>query len=226
MKTIYTGEQKIVVSDKLLAEAQKAAEEVHRLSRNSLWEPSVDVLIPGYHLDYGNGYQQLFMRAEPMGKGVVMKLSYRPETWKVWSAKSIWNDLIDNKDLRGLPDVYFTSAFVRQTTPVLPASPPTLPRYELVEDCHWRTLARRIKSACKRGSEQSRDYADVYRGLGEAAHAFCNKRIDCETFEQALRLAKLPYISPHQNTEEGPKLKAKWMRDRSAFLAQLRQATA
>ncbi|MDI6722236.1 MAG: hypothetical protein QMD97_01655 [Candidatus Aenigmarchaeota archaeon] len=127
MKALYTGKGKIVLNDEILSLADSAAERVLQIAGENNWRASFEIDIPGTRCDDwhpGMPTEQKIIRVS-LDSGI--EDSAHAQVFRTFAGKTPsgsvkadlgeydhegWVSLIDYKDVRELPDVYFSDCFV------------------------------------------------------------------------------------------------------------------
>ncbi len=170
MKTIYAESGKYALDEEMFSLVGRAVRRVESLLEEAEWVPSIEIPIP-YTRHVGSLEErqgmyptgQVFVRVRPwldveessvesqarrllgraVGEGIKVSLGeYGHDGWM---------DLADHRDLRKLPEVCFTFAYVQGI--VNPAVKVDIPNVREVEECHWSPLAREIIKAAEEVAE-------------------------------------------------------------------------
>lgn len=169
MKTLYTTSGKFVVQDETLSLADAAVTRAEAIAQENSWRVFIEIDVPEtrhdqFHPDwapgcptgqvivrigYDNGIHhvddnQIFLALT----GKVPRKDCRVDIGEYSYAG--WESLIDSKDLREIPDIYFSERFVnRLTEPKINERASRSIELREVDQKHWRNLSLRIYSMAK-----------------------------------------------------------------------------
>ena len=199
MKTIYTTAGKFTINDELTQLADRAVQRVYDLMMEEDWRQSIEINVA--NSTYGTNAKRqaklkifqdsgeddaLVTRVERNFAGQNQRGLVKVDLGKF--GVEIWESLIDHKDLRSLPNVYFSPMFVYY---IVDGDLSIIPLLSEVENRHLPQLARKIHreaQAAYQQREMIKEFADRYQRLTQSSYDFCTRKITLDDFLKIIKI--------------------------------------